>query len=45
MHTENLPHKASNNIVIVNTNQTKLNTCHDFLKENNLNLKGNPDTF
>ena len=31
---------ATKNIVIVNTNQIKLNTYPDFLKENNLNLKG-----
>ena len=31
---------ATNNIVIENTNQIKLNTYPDFLKENNLNLKG-----
>ena len=30
---------ATNNIVFVNTNQIKLNYS-DFLKENNLNLKG-----
>ena len=30
---------ATNNIVIENTNQIKLNTYPDFLKENNLNLK------
>ena len=51
MQTEKLP----NNTVIVNTNQIKLNTYPDFLKENNLNLKRylllklepitNPDTF
>ena len=31
---------ATKNIVIVNTNQIKLNTYPDFLKENNLSLKG-----
>ena len=30
---------ATKNIVIVNTNQIKLNTYPNFLKENNLNLK------
>ena len=31
---------AANNIVFVNTNQIKLKNYSDFLKENNLNLKG-----
>ena len=31
---------AENNIVFVNTNQIKLKNYPDFLKENNLNLKG-----
>ena len=31
---------ATNNIVFVNTNQIKLKNYPDFLKENNLNLKG-----
>ena len=31
---------ATNNIVFVNTNQINLKNYPDFLKENNLNLKG-----
>ena len=41
MQIENLPNNSHNHFyVILKTNQIKLYTYHDLLKENNLNLKG-----
>ena len=40
MQTENLPNKSHKQFhVILNTNQIKLHTYPELLKENNMNLK------